>query len=128
MALDARVRYTKRVIRDSFIQHFRTIFLHVLYDIRKDIDLYSVLFSRHSGSPILEQYCAMSLRKAENVLREQSSGTSDIQNRWASHYVTYGYMGIIQCWIEDGLRQTPEEVADCASSLLAKSLGQSSSL
>lgn len=180
MALDARVRYTKMMIRNSFIKlledkafheitlkevcelaginrstfykyysdifdwreqiekeclerarevidqidstDLRTILIHILSEIQKDIDLYRVLFSKRNDLHILEQYLAMSLEKTESVLKEQVLNMSDIQARWASHYGGYGCMGVIQCWIGDGLRQPPEEVADYIVNILTKTM------
>lgn len=72
---------------------------------------------------ILEQYLAMSLEKTESMLKERFLNVSDMQARWASHYGGYGCMGVIQCWIEDGLRQPPEEVADFIVDTLTKTMG-----
>ena len=65
----------------------------------------------------------MSLEKTESMLKERFLNVSDMQARWASLYGGYGCMGVIQCWIEDGLRQPPEEVADFIVDTLTKTMG-----
>lgn len=180
MAQDARTRYTKMVIRSSFIQlleekpfhrirlkevcalaginrstfyryyadiydwreqiekecleharevveqidstDLKTILVHILSEIQKDIDLYRVLFLKQNDFHILEQYLAMCLEKTENLLKKNVLNVSDIQCRWASHYGACGTMGVIQCWIGDGLRQPPEEVADYIVYILTKTM------
>lgn len=180
MALDARTRYTKMMIRNSFISlleekpfheikmkevceraginrstfykyysdifdwkeqiekeclerakeiinqidttDLRTILIHILSEIQKDIDLYRVLFSKHNDLHFLEHFLAMSLEKTESVLKEQVLNVSDIHGRWSSHYSGYGCMGVIQCWIGDGLRESPEEVSDFIVKLLTKTM------
>lgn len=100
----------------------RVILVHILREIQKDIDLYRVLFLRRNDVHILEQYLAMSLEKTENILKERALQGSDIQARWASRYGGYGCMGVIQCWIGDGMRQSPEEVADFIVESLTKTM------
>lgn len=100
----------------------RTLLLHILSEIKGDIDLYRALFSKGNDLYILEQFLSMSLEKTERVLVEQGRRTPGIQSRWSSHYGSYGCMGVIQCWIEDGLSQAPEEVADFIVGILTKTM------
>lgn len=100
----------------------RVILVHILREIKKDIDLYRVLFLRRNDVHILEQYLAISQEKTENILKERALQGSDIQARWASRYGGYGCMGVIQCWIGDGMRRSPEEVADFIVESLTKTM------
>lgn len=180
MALDARVRYTKMMIRNSFItllkekafheiklkevcqlaginrstfyKYYRDIFdwkeqiekecltqarevidqidttdlqtilVCVLSAIKKDIDLYRVLFSKCNDFHILEQFLTMSLEKTEHMVKGQMLNVSSMQGRWSSYYGAYGCLGVIRCWIEDGLTQSPEEVADYIVGILTKTM------
>lgn len=179
MAIDARVRYTKMVIRDSFIKllkeksfeqitlkevcelaginrstfykyykdiydwreqmeaecmagaqayiddidttDIQTILTRMLESIKENIDLFNALFSVHGGSHILEQTFSICMEKAETKFKKELLSAPQGQKKWECHFLAYGCIGVIQCWIKDGLVQPPKEVAAYIADVLEKS-------
>lgn len=180
MGLDARVRYTKRVIKESFItlinekpfhsitlkevcelaginrstfyKHYRDIYdwrdqlenaLLELVDsfinestgssditetltaqfgnMRKDKDLYHAITSPNFESNIMERMLGSVLEKTnEETKKYYSSAVSESERRWDFHYVIKGCLGALECWVDEGMREEPSEIARfCAGKIYA---------
>lgn len=178
MAIDARVRYTKMIIKDSFIKllknkpfekitlkevcelsginrstfykYYKDIYdwreqmeaectdgaqriiseidstdIEVLLTgmfqvIQDNIELFNALFSVHGGSHILEQIFSVCLEKAGTKLKTDLLTDPKDQKKWECHFLAYGCIGVVQCWIKDGLTQPPKEVAAYIAEVLKK--------
>lgn len=170
MSLDARVRYTKKVILDSFYEllqekpfhkitlkevcdlsginrttfyrHYRDIYdwkeqlenlcIERTTDILKECDadnlreivlrqfqamkenpeLYALLSSPNLESDVLEIVLSMILESAGGRVREYVDGSDDPRAYWDIYFLVHGFLGVIDCWIKNGMRESPDELAD----------------
>ncbi len=170
MSLDARSRYTKMVITNSFIKllntkpfyriklkdvcdlaeihrstfykYYRDIYdwreqieamcvknacdvlnecrgadtKHILktllQKIQENIDLISVLFSDNWGNPIIRQMLCICVDQIEIIRNCDKTNSLSENQKQDYHFLVYGCMGIILCWINDGLTQSIDEIVE----------------
>lgn len=169
MSLDARVRYTKKVIQESFCEllqdkpfhkitlkevcdralinrttfyrHYsdiyawkeqvenecldrveemleeadktnvRALMLRQLEGMKANADLYALISSPNFESNVLEISVAMVLESA--VKRTKASvDSAGPKDYWDCYFLVHGILGVIDCWLKNGMRESPEEIAD----------------
>lgn len=165
MSLDARTRYTKMVITESFIKLLKTkpfcqiklrevcelaeihrstfykyyrdiydwreqmediclqsardiinqcnctdikiILKKLLESMRKNIDFISVLFSVNWGNSLIERLAYIIYEKVEPVSKIDDLSEN---RKWNYCFIVCGCIGIIQCWINDDMKQSIDEI------------------
>lgn len=176
MGLDARVRYTKMVIKDAFISllkekplnkvtvkeicglaeinratfykyyadpfdlldkieqellsdlrqslksspgGFRESFRFIMESIRADGERYRTLFSENGDSKFPGRIFALHYEHIARDIRDQFPQLSPEQREWLYYFTAQGCCGILERWIENGMRERVEEVADFAEKLIS---------
>lgn len=172
MGLDARVRYTKMVIQESFIHLVqekpfhaikltevcekaginRTTFYKYYQDVydwkekleqqcisrtdeilqqcnesniqdilclqfremKENAELYALIASPNFESDVLDLCIAMSMEKMDTETKKYFTVKDgmDYQRRWDCCFGIYGCRGVVECWIRDGMKESPEQLAD----------------
>lgn len=80
--------------------NFEEILLHMLTATSENYELFNALFTSQNNTKFSEKVFNIFLEKASLEV-----------NQWDSYFIISGWNGIIKCWIENGLKQTPQEVA-----------------
>lgn len=171
MGLDARVRYTKRVIKESFVtlinekpfhkitltevcdlsginrstfyKHYRDIYdwrdqfeaglleltgrfiresteacditelLASQFEVmRNDKDLYHAITSQNFESNIMERILSTVIENTDAEARKYyGSDEAGPRMRWESRYIIKGCLGAFECWVDEGMKEEPEEIA-----------------
>lgn len=178
MGLDARVRYTKMVIKNSFIELLKKKTFHqitlkevcelaeinrstfykyyadiydwkeqmenealeeaqkiidkidstnieiflteILQSIKNNSDFFGTFFSENGESHALELIFSSCIDKAENKFKSKILNITNTQEKWECNYLAYGCIGVIRCWIKDGMKEPPLEVAKFITTILKK--------
>ena len=82
-------------------------------DMKENRGLYGLFFSPQFESSALEQAVLLAL---ENTHRRVNTGKSpatggEDRKKWASWYITYGGLGLVIGWIQNGMKEDPRELA-----------------
>lgn len=178
MAIDSRVKYTKMVIRNSFIKlleekpiskitlkevcdlaeinrstfykyyrdtydwmdqtvnecmvgahelldqvnskDIKVILTEMLQAIVENISMFDALFTNYGNVNFADELFAICLEKAETKLSSDLLDNPEGQRKWKCYFLAYGCSGIIRCWIKDGMKQAPAEVATYISDNLKR--------
>lgn len=82
-------------------------------DMKDNAELYRLISSPNFESNALEQAISMILDIPDSRLKKTMTlgSPKDYQKKWDCYYVVYGCLGIIECWMKDGMKETPEELA-----------------
>lgn len=111
--LEAQCRErTMEIIQSSNLTNIRDILIAQLKDFQADRDLYSMMLSPNFGSTVIQQSYALCIDRAESQLRELLLSNPQGQQKWDCYYTVCGAVGVIECWVRDGMSQPPEEVVD----------------
>lgn len=170
MGLDARVRYTKRVIKESivellhekpfhklrltevcqraeinratFYKHYKDLYdwkeqleqeclqrtaaildncdlsdmqgilAQQFSDMKENAELYELISSHNFESNVLETVVSMILKKAESETQKSLfCSETAYRRKWDCYFAIHGCLGVIGCWIGDGMRESPELLA-----------------
>lgn len=98
------------------------ILTHLFRSVKEDNDLFHALFSANGGcdSHSLEQLFSMGLNKGKLTFEHRLLENPSEAEKWKIHFLAYGSIGVIQCWIREGMKQPPEEVAKYIADILKK--------
>lgn len=88
--------FTEKMNNDNFEE----ILLHMLTATSQNYELFQALFSSQNNTKFTEEVFNIFLKKASLKV-----------NQWDSYFIVSGWNGTIKCWIENDLKQTPQEVA-----------------
>lgn len=170
MAVDARVRYTKMIIKESFVEllklkqlnkitvkevcdlaeinrstfykYYKDVFdlfdkltdelqdeffellkkikekgekealIEALEKIKKNKDVYLTLLLSVSGNDIISNTFSSYYDK---MLQESVTYLKNISQEkriWLVHYLSFGSSGILLCWVNNGMQESSEKIAD----------------
>ena len=181
MGIDARVRYTKMVIKNSFIELLKTKsfheitlkevcelaeinrstfykYYHDIYDwreqmeleytngiklvleqleskgleeilialcenIKNNIDIFKVLYSKNSESNVFEKTIAYALKEAEKIYQNKYFKNVNDLEKLNFNFCAFGCIGVFQMWIENGFKEEPKQIAKYLTQIIKKALG-----
>ena len=103
---------TLMIIENGSLTNIRDILIAQLQDFLSAKELYSMMTSDNFESTIIQQSYALCISKAESALKEVILSNPQGKEKWDCYYTVHGAIGVMECWIKDGMIQPPEEVAD----------------
>ncbi|MCH4191126.1 MAG: TetR/AcrR family transcriptional regulator [Butyrivibrio sp.] len=82
-------------------------------DMRENAELYMLISSPNFESRVLEISLSMTLDKADTETKKYLSlaKDTDYRRRWDCYYTIYGCLGVIECWLKDGMQEAPHDLA-----------------
>lgn len=173
--MDARIRYTNMVIKNSFVQLLREKPLSKItvtgiceksninratfykyysdpYDLLKQIEaelildlqkliekannenvtetlvvtlnkmkengeIYMALFSDHGDSTFTSQVFSLCYQTTQSRLMDMLPAMTQAQREWFYYFLVQGNSNIMNCWVQNGMREDPLEVAQFMNKL-----------
>lgn len=105
---------TVDILANCKLDDMRGILTQQFADMRENAELYGLISSPNFESNVLEMSISMILDKADTETKKYLSiGTDkDYKRKWNCYFVIYGCLGVIECWIKEGMKEKPEELAD----------------
>ncbi len=115
---------TEDILANCGLDDMREILTQQFKDMRENVELYGLISSPNFESNVLELSISMILDKADTETKKYLSldMEKDYKRKWDCYFVIYGCLGVIECWIKEGIKETPEELADYYMNSLRQSL------
>lgn len=105
---------TSNILKNCELNDLREILTQQFTDMRENAELYNFISSPNFESNVLEMSIAMILDKADTETQKYLSldADKDYKRKWNCYFVIYGCLGVIECWLKDGMKERPEKLAD----------------
>ena len=103
-------------------QDVRKTLVVILEKMKQNGALYSTLFSTNGdpGFPLkIFQTC---YAETASYIKEQYPNLDEVHQAWIYVYAAQGSSGILSYWINDGMAEPPEQVADMIETLIVNTL------
>ncbi len=71
-----------------------------------------IIFSKHFSSKIMKRVFVMTDKFNMNKMNSENSKLSDNYKQMVSAYTIMGSAAALECWVKNGMRESPEEVAE----------------
>ena len=84
----------------------------VLLDMQKNYDVYSVLFSEHGNKQFTKQVFLTCYQSQLTALENNFLSLSSDQKELFFYFIVQGIGGTIERWVNSGMRESPEKVAE----------------
>lgn len=169
MKTDARVRYTKKVIRENFLKLIKEVPLNkitvkkicelseinratfykyysdpfdlmkhiedeliaalqvhiefsnnenitetllvILNALKRNVEMYTSLISVNEDSTFIKRVLLESSKIKQSSMEELLPNMSQTYQEWFYHFMSHGFISILTSWIQNGMKEDPEEVA-----------------
>lgn len=98
---------------------FREIFIYIMANIQADGERYLALFSENGDNKFPSRIFTLYYEHIANDLGKQFPALSPAQQEWLYYFAAQGCCGILERWIQNGMRERAEDVADFAEKLIA---------
>lgn len=115
---------TSAILEQANIHNMKEVLTQQFRDMRDNAELYVLISSPNFESKVLEQVISIILEKTDFESRQYLAlaDEQDYRRKWNCYLIIYGCIGVIQCWIDGGMRETPEKLAvyymDCVQNYL----------
>lgn len=99
------------IVRNISVSNNYEIIKQFLENTANNIELLAVLTAKYGDKIFYEELFAICLK--EIAIRNEMDEilTADKHPQWKEYFLTYGCGGTIRCWIENGLKEEPSEIA-----------------
>jgi Transcriptional regulator len=94
----------------------------ILEKMKEDYSVYAALFSNNGDTNFPMKIFRMCYGKFEGYIHKKYPNLSEAQRAWIYVYTAQGSSGILNCWISDGLKETPADVAKFIEQLISNTL------
>ena len=110
---DECLQRTSAILERPDMHNMKEILIQQFRDMHDSAELYALISSPNFESKVLEQAISIILEKTDFESKQYLSLTDeqDYRRKWDCYLVVYGCIGVIQCWINDGMREEPEKLA-----------------
>ncbi len=71
-----------------------------------------IIFSKHFSSKIMKRVFVMTDKFNMNKMNSENSKLSDNYKQMVSAYTIMGSAAALECWVKNGMQESPEEVAE----------------
>lgn len=105
------LEWAQKFMQNMDKDNFQNVLIHMLTATSNNFELFNALFTKQNNKKFSENVFKIFLEKASISL-----------NQWDSYFIIYGWDGIIKCWIDNGLKQSPQEIASYMIAQLNKTL------
>lgn len=112
-------RLNKNKIYTMDASFFKEIMLHI----STNKDYYTAFLSENKKSGLLERIISFVKKKFLDEWKETGLSLKEEELKEIFCYMTNGSLGVIKKWIDEGMRQSPFELADFISSVNERAIG-----
>lgn len=105
------LEWAQKFMQNMDKDNLQNILIYMLTATSNNFELFNALFNNQNNKKFSENVFKIFLEKASINL-----------DQWDSYFIIYGWDGIIKCWIDNGLKQSPQEIASYMISQLNKTL------
>lgn len=106
------IERTEKVIQSDTSGNLEQLICEQFCEMKENFDLYALISSPNFESSVLERCLAITMEKMDSELKERFLVENSInyKKRWDSYFALYGCRGVIDCWIREGMQESPEEL------------------
>ena len=106
------IQHTIDILNTSKLEDIPKLLTRQFQSIKDHADLYTLVASPNFESNVLELIVSMTINRLDMETKKWASpATNDYHRRLDCYYTIYGCIGIVKCWIEDGMQEPPATVA-----------------
>lgn len=106
------------VMQESIKDGVRTTLIRILDKMKEDGELYVALFSGNGDTTFPMKIFKMCYAEFEEHIHKQYPQFSETQRAWIYVYAAQGSSGILNYWISDGMKESPEDIAEFINRLI----------
>ena len=111
-------KISKEVLDEIYISDIEVVLTKFVEAIKANYELFRVIFINRE--PYFKELFTLYFEKTESLMKNTGIQASDNNKKWDQYFYIYGCTGIIGCWIQDGMKQSPKVVASYIVSLFKK--------
>lgn len=112
-------------MRDSILDGIGRTLVKLLEKMKENGSLYITLFSENGDTKFPLKIFQMCYAEFSTYISNQFPDLSQTQQAWIYVYTAQGSSGILNYWINDGMAESPEEVAKFIEHLISNTLKSS---
>lgn len=109
-------------IQASEFQKISDVFMQMLNKIKEDGKLYMILFSEHGDAKFPQKILDVCYEKTSLFVERDFSKLSKEKQKWLYYFLSHGCSGILNCWINNGMKETPLEVSQFIEELCVETV------
>ncbi len=108
----------KIIINNINITNTNDIITQFLERFRDKKELITVLHIKYGDKTFYEKFFSLCMLEIHEKIKNENLFSNDEHLRWKEYFLAYGCSGIIRCWIEDGMKEEPSEIANYITKLI----------
>lgn len=122
------LKHTAEILEDCSLTDMQAVLTRQFQEMQNHMNLYAVIFSPNFESRVWKSIVSMTLDRAlsETGKHLPSGGAEDYSRKWDCYYAIYGCMGVMECWLRDGMKEAPEALAAYYARHVWQTLGHES--
>ena len=116
----------KSILEESPTDDLENVLEQTLCHIRDHAEMYLLVFSPNFESQTIDEAVSLILEKTNAEIKRflSESGAPDYHQKWYSYFVVYGCFGMIRCWLQDGMTESPKDLAEYYAFRIRKSFAK----
>lgn len=108
--------FEKRIEKEK-TDAFPRVLSPILSTIAETKDLFSVLISENGDGAFRKRVFELCYRRNMNIINSKFPGLKDEEKKWMFFFIGEGCNGILQQWIDGGMKESTRQVVDFCTAL-----------
>lgn len=101
----------RKVVEKADSKHLLEILTLVTMQIKEHSDLYMLLFANNSDRTFVNQIFLLCYQTIESGIADMFPDMPKAHQEWVYGFLTQGCGGIMEYWVNNGMREDPQEVS-----------------
>lgn len=101
----------EQIIQNSNYKKISDVFEQMLNKVKEDGDLYMTLFSKHGDNTFPTKIFELCYEKASLSIEKSFPNISKTKQKWLYYFMAQGCSAILNCWINNKMKEETKEVA-----------------
>lgn len=107
----------KKLTEDTGYENIADIMITILGKMKETSELYMILFSEHGDSTFSAQILSLCYQTSQASIGVMLPNMAKHQQEWFYFFFAQGCSSIFECWVRNGMKEEPLEVAQFISRL-----------
>ncbi len=116
------IQELRETMENSIHDGINKTLIRILEKMKEHCSLYVTLFSNHGDISFPIKIFRICYGEFESYIHKKYPNLSETQREWIYTYAAQGSSGILNCWISDGLKEAPADVAKFIEQLISSTL------
>jgi AcrR family transcriptional regulator len=90
------------------------ILLPVIQYIEENVKIARILFENSASSDFVYRFHQLISDNGTAIFKKQYPGIDDVSLSYFIEFITFGLTGVLRCWINNGMKESKEKIAEIA--------------